>query len=168
VTLLVVVVSKFSEGAWIAVLVIPLFVLTFFPDQSPLRDGSGRGRGRPAPRFDCHRPAYRRRPNASLEQAEELVAGPARAAGRPSPRLVLRKSTYRQFFAPLIDYVQQLRDDHADRDIVVIVPELIVRHWYQTILHNNRGTVLRGLLRLRGGPRVVVVSVPFYVEGQAE
>lgn len=94
---------------------------------------------------------------------EELVGAPARDVGRPVPRLVLRKSTYRQFFAPLIDYVRELRDGHPGRDIVVIVPDLVVRHWYQTFLHNNRGAVLRALLRLRGGPRVVVVNTPFYL-----
>ncbi len=94
---------------------------------------------------------------------EELVAGPARAAGRPAPNLVLRKSTYRQFFAPLIDYVEQLRDDNPDREVVVIVPDLVVRHWYHTFLHNNRGAWLRTLLRLRGGPRVVVVNTPFHL-----
>ncbi len=94
---------------------------------------------------------------------EELVAGPARAAGRPAPNLVLRTSTYRQFFAPLIEYVEQLRDDNADRDIVVIVPDLVVRRWYHALLHNNRGAWLRTLLRLRGGPRVVVVNTPFHL-----
>jgi hypothetical protein len=76
----------------------------------------------------------------------------------------LRKSTYRQFFAPLVNYVIQLRDGHPDRDIVVIVPDLVVRRWYHAFLHNNRGAVLRGILRLRGGPRVVVVNTPFYLE----
>ena len=82
----------------------------------------------------------------------------------PVPQLVLRKSTYRQFFAPLVDYVEQLRDENPERDIVVIVPDLVVRRWYHAFLHNNRGTVLRGLLRLRGGPRVVVVNTPFYLD----
>ena len=71
-------------------------------------------------------------------------AGPRAPAGSPLPQLVLRKSTYRQFFAPLIDYVEQLRDGHPDRDIVVIVPDLVVRRWYQRFLHNNRGAWLRG------------------------
>jgi hypothetical protein len=57
-----------------------------------------------------------------------------------------------------------LRDRHPDRDIVVIVPDLVVRHWYHAFLHNNRGTLLRELLRLRGGPRVIVVSAPFYLQ----
>jgi hypothetical protein len=95
---------------------------------------------------------------------EELVAGPARAAGLPPPQLILRKSTYRQFFAPLVEYVEHVRDEHPDRDIVVTVPDLVVKHWYHALLHNNRGTLLRGLLRLRGGPRVVVVSTPFHLK----
>jgi hypothetical protein len=94
---------------------------------------------------------------------EELAVGPARAAGKPAPKLVLRRSTYRQFFVPLISYIEQLRDDHPNRDIVVIVPDLVVRHWYEAFLHNNRGIVLKGLLRLRGGPRVVVINTPFYL-----
>jgi hypothetical protein len=79
------------------------------------------------------------------------------------PKLVLRKSTYRQFFAPLIDYVEHLRDAHPNRDVVVIVPDLVVRRWYHAFLHNNRGTWLRTLLRLRGGPRVVVINTPFHL-----
>jgi Amino acid permease len=202
VTSVVVVVSKFSEGAWIAVLVIPLLVLTFsrigrhyagvaseVADDRPLDLAATvppivvvpmqawNKLSRRALRFaldlspDVHALCILNQDTTISDLTiawEELVAGPARAAGRPAPRLVLRKSTYRQFFAPLIDYVQQLRDNHTDRDIVVIVPDMVVRHWYQTILHNNRGAVLRGLLRLRGGPRVVVVSVPFYLEGRAD
>jgi len=94
---------------------------------------------------------------------EDLVGAPARAAGVASPRLILRKSTYRQFFAPLIQYVEQIRDEHPERDIVVIVPDLVVRRWYHTFLHNNRGIMLKGLLRLRGGSRVIVVNAPFYL-----
>jgi hypothetical protein len=76
----------------------------------------------------------------------------------------LRKSSYRQFFAPLVAYVEQVRDRNPDRDIIVVVPDLVVRRWYHALLHNNRGTLLRALLRLRGGPRVVVVNTPFYLE----
>lgn len=94
---------------------------------------------------------------------QELVAGPARAAEMPEPRLVLLKSTFRQFFAPLIQYVEQQRDENPDKDIVVIVPDLVVRRWYHAFFHNNRGLVLRGLLRRRGGPRVIVVNTPYYL-----
>jgi hypothetical protein len=94
---------------------------------------------------------------------EQLVGAPARLAGQEAPELVVLTSHYRQFFTPLIDYVLKLRAAHPERDVVVVIPDLVVVHWWQRVLHNNRGTVLRTLLRLRGDGRVVVVNTPFYL-----
>ncbi len=127
--------------------------------RAPLRDRAVDRRARaPHPHAGQHDLASSPASGRSSSQARRAPPG-CRA-----PQLILRKSTYRQFFAPLVEYVEQLRDENPDRDIVVIVPDLVVRHWYHAFLHNNRGTVLRGLLRLRGGPRVVVVNTPFYVK----
>ncbi len=198
ITLVVVVVSKFVEGAWIAVLVVPLLVFTFWRirrhygsvarqvgEEHPLSleqaqppivivpvqswsKLTSRGLRFALELSDDVRALHILTQDSTISELtpawEELVGGPARAAGRPVPQLVLRKSTYRQFFAPLVDYVEQVRDRNPDRDIVVIVPDLVVRHWYHRFLHNNRGTLLRGLLRMRGGPRVVVVNTPFYLD----
>jgi amino acid transporter len=196
-TLLVIVVSKFTEGAWIAVLVVPSMVVLFrrihrhyaqigaqVADDQPLVLSQARPPIVVVPvqswsklthrglRFALElsqdvRALHVLNQDSTISDLtavwEELVGAPARAANLPVPQLVLRKSTYRQFFAPFIDYVEQLRDQYPDRDIVVIVPDLVVTRWYHALLHNNRGTMLRTLLRLRGGPRVVVVNVPFYV-----
>jgi hypothetical protein len=198
VTLVVVVVSKFAEGAWIAVIAVPVVVFTF--SRIKLHYASVAAQvadDHPLVLTETHPPivvvpvqSWSKLTSRGLRFAlelspdvralhiltqdstiseltgvwEELVAGPAREAGLQPPQLVLRKSTYRQFFAPLVDYVEQLRDRHPDRDVVVIVPDLVVRRWYHAFLHNNRGTLLRGLLRLRGGPRVVVVNTPFYLK----
>ncbi|MGO9709366.1 MAG: APC family permease [Polyangiaceae bacterium] len=198
VTLVVVVVSKFAEGAWIAVFTVPLVVFAFSRINRHYRSVALQvADDEPLVLAEAHPPivivpvqSWSKLTSRGLRFAlelstdvralhiltqdsticeltgvwEELVAGPARAAGMPPPQLILRKSTYRQFFAPLVAYVEQLRDEHPDRDIVVTVPDLVVNHWYHAILHNNRGTLLRGLLRLRGGPRVVVVSTPFYLK----
>ena len=198
ITLAVVVVSKFVEGAWLAVVAIPLGVLLFSRINAHYRsvgrqvaDDQPLSLARAEPpivvvpvqswsrltsrglRFALELSREVRALHILMEDTtiseltlcwEELVSAPARAAGLPPPQLILRKSTYRQFFAPLVDYVIQLRDGNPDRDIVVIVPDLVVRHWYQAFLHNNRGIVLRGLLRLRGGPRVIVVNTPFYLK----
>jgi amino acid transporter len=197
-TLIVVVVSKFAEGAWIAVIAVPVVVFTFSRINAHYRSVAKQvADDQPLVLSETHPPivvvpvqSWSKLTSRGLRFAlelspdvralhiltqdtticeltlvwEELVAGPARAAGLEPPQLVLRKSTYRQFFGPLVDYVEQLRDRHADRDVVVIVPDLVVRRWYHTFLHNNRGTLLRGLLRLRGGARVVVVNTPFYLE----
>jgi hypothetical protein len=197
-TLVVVAVSKFAEGAWLAVLAVPLLVFTFsrikrhygvvarqVADEEPLvltetqppivvvpvqswNRLASRGLRFALELSPDVRALHILTQDTTISELtatwEELVAGPARAAGLEPPQLVLRKSTYRQFFAPLIEFVEDLRDRNPDRDVVVIVPDLVVRRWYHAFLHNNRGTVLRQLLRLRGGPRVVVVNTPFYLE----
>jgi hypothetical protein len=197
ITLLVVIVSKFTEGAWLTVLVVPLVVFVFARVNRHYRSVAEEVKDdQPLDLSKVETPtvvvpvqSWNKLTSRGLRFAmelstdvralhiltadtticeltpvwEELVAGPAREGGRPAPRLILRKSTYRQFFGPLIDYVEELRDAHPNRDVVVIVPDLVVRRWYHTLLHNNRGIVLKGLLRLRGGPRVVVVNTPFYL-----
>ncbi len=198
ITLVVVVVSKFAEGAWIAVLVVPLLLLMFsrihrhyesvakqVADDSPLvlEDSqspivvvpvqswnklTSRGLRFALELSEDVRAIHILTQDSTICELtavwEDLVGAPARAAGLPVPQLVLRKSTFRQFFAPLVDYVEHLRDEHPDRDVVVIVPDLVVHHWYHAFLHNNRGTVLRSLLRLRAGARVIVINTPFYVK----
>jgi amino acid transporter len=198
ITLLVVVVSKFVEGAWLAVIAIAVVVWVFSRINAHYRSvGRQVADDLPLSLSQAKPPivvvpvqSWSKITSRGLRFAlelspevlalhiltqdsmiseltlcwEELVSGPARAAGHAPPQLILRKSTYRQFFGPLVDYVIQLRDRSPDRDIVVIVPDLVVRHWYHAVLHNNRGIVLRGLLRLRGGPRVIVVNTPFYLE----
>jgi amino acid transporter len=198
ITLLVVVVTKFAEGAWIAAIAVPLIVFMFSRINRHYRSVARQvADDQPLALSDAKPPIAivpiqgwskltSRALRFALEFApevhalhiltqdstisdltavwEEVAAGPARAAGMEPPQLVLRRSTYRQFFGPLVDYVEQLRDGHPDRDIVVIVPDLVVRRWYHALLHNNRGRILRGLLRLRGGPRVIVVNTPFYLD----
>jgi hypothetical protein len=44
------------------------------------------------------------------------------------------------------------------------VPELVDRRWYQMLLRSHRATLLKGLLLLRGGPRVIVINTPWYLE----
>jgi hypothetical protein len=94
---------------------------------------------------------------------DRLVGEPVRGAGLPMPKLVVLESRFRQLFKPLIDFVLDLRDKNPGRDIVVVIPDLVVAHWYESILHNNRGAILRTLLRLRGGPNVVVLNTPFHL-----
>ena len=200
-TLVVVIVSKLLEGAWIAVLVIPLLVFLFgrvhahylgveaeVADEAPLTVGpvikpivvvpvqgwnklASRGLRFALELSPDVRALHVLRQDGSICELtgvwEELVGAPARAAGLPVPRLVLRTSSFRQFFAPFVDYVERLRDDNPDRDIVVVVPDLVVSRWYHAILHNNRGAVLRALLRLRGGSRVVVVNLPYHLRPRA-
>jgi len=50
------------------------------------------------------------------------------------------------------------------RQIAVIVPELVEKHWYHYPLHNQRAELLKAFLLLRGSPRIVLINVPWYIE----
>lgn len=197
VTLVVVGVSKFGEGAWLVVVVIPLLMLAFvrvnrhyvrvaaqIVSSEPLQLA-----GPAAPIAVVAMQSWNRLTARGLQFAlhvapevyavqvksettkmreltpdwERLVGAVVCAAGMRKPRLVVLHSQYRQFFKPLIDFVVVLRDENPGRDIVVVIPDLVVAHWYHGFLHNNRGAILRALLRLRGGPNVIVVSTPFHL-----
>jgi hypothetical protein len=91
------------------------------------------------------------------------VEAPSRAAGRPTPKLVQISSPFRHVFNPIIDYVFQIRSENPERQIVVLVPELVAYRWYHHLLHNKRASMLKALLLLRGDENIVVVNVPWYL-----
>jgi hypothetical protein len=45
----------------------------------------------------------------------------------------------------------------------VLLPELVVKHWWENLLHNQRVQVLKILLLLKGNQRIVVVNIPWYL-----
>jgi len=97
------------------------------------------------------------------ESWRRYVMGPVREAGLTEPHLMVLLSPYRRLFNPLMDYIQQLKLAYPKRTIAVIIPELVESRWYQYLLHNQRATGLKAALLLRGGPRVTVINVPWYL-----
>ncbi len=72
-------------------------------------------------------------------------------------------SPYRAIAAPMVNYIESLHHLRPDLTLTVIVPELVVRHWRQRILHNRTAQRLRRALRPL--PNIVVSSVPFHLPG---
>jgi amino acid transporter len=83
--------------------------------------------------------------------------------GRPVPRLIVLTSPYRFVLMPLVDHILQVERDHPERQIAVLVPELVVKHWWQTPLHNQRAQLLKLLLLIRGNQRIIVINIPWYL-----
>ena len=92
----------------------------------------------------------------------EKILAPLRAAGLPEPKLERLQSPFRAVLLPLLDYILSQERAHADRYIAVLVPELVVRHWWEALLHNQRSSLLKVLLLLRGNRRIVVINIPWY------
>ena len=196
-TLVVVAVSKFTEGAWLTVVVIPVLLFSFVRVNRHYRSVAAQivttaplaldGPAHPIAVVAMQswnkltarglQFAVRLSPEVYAVQVksetakmremtadwERLVVAPVKAAGLPVPQLMVLPSRFRQLFTPLIDFIIDLRDENPGRDIVVVIPDLVVAHWYQGFLHNNRGAILRTLLRLRGGPNVIVLNTPFHL-----
>jgi amino acid transporter len=100
-----------------------------------------------------------------LQKWPGLVEKPVEEAGLTAPQLVTLKSPYRFVVEPIVDYVLKLEQENPDRQIAVLVPELVERHWYHFLLHNQRARLLKELLLLKGNQRVVVIDVPWYLKG---
>jgi amino acid transporter len=102
--------------------------------------------------------------DAGLEQIwEDLIMVPIRKEGLQEPELVTISSHFRFIISPLMDYILQLEADNPGRKVAVLLPELVVRHWWENALHNQRVQLLKLLLLLKGNQRIVVVNIPWYL-----
>ena len=88
-------------------------------------------------------------------------------------QLTVLDSPYREVTTPIINYVRQLRRDRPNDVVNVFIPEYVVGHWWEQLLHNQSALRLKG--RLLFQPGVMVTSVPWQMdssrlraEGQAE
>jgi amino acid transporter len=93
----------------------------------------------------------------------DVVEKPAKAAGLPSPQLVVLDSPYRFIVKPIVEYAIQQQIAQPDRNITMLIPELVESHWYHYLLHNNRPEAIRALLLFNGNQRITVVSIPYHL-----
>lgn len=92
-----------------------------------------------------------------------MVMEPIQEQGLPLPELVTVQSTFRTIISPLMDYILRLEDENPGRKVAVILPELVVNHWWENFLHNQRIQLLKLLLLLKGNQRIIVVNIPWYL-----
>jgi amino acid transporter len=93
---------------------------------------------------------------------DKYVDEPAKQKGIPAPKLVTLASPYRLIITPILNHVLDLQRKNPDRQIAVILPELVEKHWYHYLLHNQRPAMLKALLYVRGNQKIVVINVPWY------
>jgi amino acid transporter len=102
--------------------------------------------------------------NALRDNWNRLVADPCAQAGGTRPSLVTLESPYRLIIKPILDYVMKMETDNPGRQIAVIVPELVERHWYHYPLHNQRAELLKALLLVKGSRNIVLINVPWHIK----
>jgi amino acid transporter len=196
ITLAVVLVAKFTAGAWITAILIPALILLMMGVKGHYRGvDSAINIDRPMRCDDLQHPLvvvpldrWTRITEKGLRFAMKLsdqvqavhvdaeecrdqveamwqrnVIAPTQAAGKPTPELVYVASPFRFILLPLVEHILQVEHDHPDRQIAVLVPELVVQHWWQTPLHNQRAQLLKLLLLVRGNQRITVINIPWYL-----
>ena len=94
---------------------------------------------------------------------DDKVAAPIRREGMQEPELVTINSSYRFILGPLMDYILELEEKNPGRKVAVLLPELVVRHWWENALHGQRVQLLKLMLLLKGNQRIVVVNIPWYL-----
>jgi hypothetical protein len=99
-----------------------------------------------------------------LNKWRKAVEEPVRKAGERMPKLEILNSPYRFVISPIVDFVLKLEEQNPGRQIAVIIPEFVEKHWYHNFLHNRRATWLKAALLLKGNQRIVIINVPWYLE----
>jgi amino acid transporter len=182
----VVAISKFTSGAWLVMILVPLLVGLMWAIHVHYR----RLELAVAPRSTARvsvpaRPPLVIVPIARLDQpsldaiafarsvAPDALAvhitNDAEAAAELRLRwselgggteLVIVESPYRALIKPLMRYLDALQRQDPDRRLLVVLSEVVPKHWWDNFLHNQ--TALRLKLRLFFRPNTIVADVPYH------
>jgi amino acid transporter len=189
VVLLTLAVTKFVEGAWIVVLIIPMLVglfLLLHRHYAEVAAELSLGGLDQLPDFqhtvlvlvgDVHRGVVR-----AVQYAQTLAAPTAVVRGvyveidpahtyRIEERwakcgfgvpLVVLASPYRSLLRPLLEYVDQIQSRGDDQMVTIVLPEFLPRRWWQQLLHNQTALLVKGALLFRRN--TVVTDVPYLLK----
>jgi hypothetical protein len=97
-------------------------------------------------------------------QWSEFVEKPAKAVNLPLPQLVVLESPYRFIVKPIVDYAVAQQAAHPERNVMMVIPQLVESHWYHYLLHDNRPEAIRAFLLFNSEQRITVVSIPYNVK----
>ena len=75
--------------------------------------------------------------------------------------LVIVESPYRAMMGPFLRYLDALQQQDPERRVLVVLNEVVPRHWWDNLLHNQ--TALRLKLRLFFRPNTIVADVPYHI-----
>jgi amino acid transporter len=186
IVLVVVAMTKFLEGAWIIVALIPLLVLQFVSvhrhyskvaAQLSLKDYQPHPRKHNTvlvPIGGVHKAVVEAMLYALTigddVRAVYVDVDPAVTVtvrkdwdrwGQGVPLIVL-DSPYRSLMEPLLDYIERVDTERPDDFVTILLPEFVPARWWHHLLHNQRALLIKAALLFK--PKTVVTSVPFHLD----
>ncbi len=179
--------TKFTRGAWIIIVALPLLVGLFLlifrhykTVREQLRSTKQKASAAPlrqiiiVPVADLNLAAQRALDFArGLEEqvyAVHVTEDPELAKEfsqelyeyDPKVKLIVLESPFRAVVEPILRYIDALHQQDPDAFVTVILPEFLTAHWWQRLLHN--GTAAQLNRALKPHPNVAVVNVPYVLE----
>jgi hypothetical protein len=186
IVLVIVLITKFTHGAWIVTIAMPLLFVTMQGIRRHYRRVTAELTPTPAgaslpSRIHAIVPvsrlllptlqalAFARATHPSTLTAitvqvdqEETQALAEEWRAREIPvQLKIINSPYREITTPILDYIRDIHRDSPRDAICVFIPEYLVDHWWEHILHNQ--SALRLKARLLFTPGVMVANVPYHL-----
>ncbi|SDE65835.1 amino acid/polyamine/organocation transporter, APC superfamily [Blastococcus fimeti] len=187
VVLVIIVITKFTHGAWLVIVAMPVLfglmrgINRHYSHVSEQLVPDGDARTLPSRVHavvlvsKVHKPTLRALAFARATRPDELTAltvnvddAETRAVQAawerfdiPVPLTVL-ESPYREITRPVIDFVKNIRRNSPRELVVVFVPQYVVGHWWENLLHNQSALRLRA--RLQFQPGVMITTVPWQLE----
>ncbi len=201
ITVLVVLVAKFKEGAWITLGLIPLLFLLMKTVRHQYRLMEKEiALDQPLTIEDIKKPIVivpiagwskitQKALQFALEIADEveavhvraeeddndlrphwkeLVEIPAQQKGLKPPELKTLASPYRYVLNPILSHIEDIARKNPGRQIAVIIPEKVEKHWYGFLLHNQRAALLKAMLYFAGNKQIIVMNIPWYLQSLAK
>jgi len=193
VVLLVVATTKFLDGAWLAVILLPIEITVFrlihrhyesanqeLTPETPIDQADITHRiivpisclNQVALQTLAYAQSIAHNPSDTVTVVHvsddpEEVAELQRAweAWRCGVPLVIIDSPYRSLVGPLLAFVDSVRERDPRATVSVVLPEFVPRHWWEHLLHNQTALRIKGALLFR--PGVVVTSVPYHLRPTA-
>jgi amino acid transporter len=202
--LVIIVVAKFTEGAWITILAIPAVIallkvihryyerldralhptgpltldntqppvlLVTFQQWNSLTEKAMRLAVKLSPDVLAVHLTHLAGPQAEENEAKlrdewrANVVQPAGEAGLSHPpRLLILPAEYRAIHEPILRLAHELEVKCGSRLLVVLIPTMIERRWYEFLLHPHWAGQLRSQILKHGGDRLTVMSVPWYLD----
>jgi amino acid transporter len=183
----VILITKFTTGAWIIIIALGLLLLLFWAVRKHYDSLARQLTIAPtekAPDLDStvllllpprihkgilHSIGYARTLSKDLRAvttvsdlgvADELKAEWQRIA--PDISLVILESPYRSIVDPVVEYIDEAVGEDDEHMLTVIVPEAIAKHWWQRILHNNSAVPLK--IALSSRRNVVITNVRYFLD----
>ncbi|WP_027410286.1 APC family permease [Anoxybacteroides tepidamans] len=186
---MITVIAKFTQGAWLVIISIPLLVIMFYKIRAHY-DKLGEQLKLDEQEWEHREKIVKPKVIIPISGVSKLVAQSVQYARSisdditaisivfheeeeqklrakwekfyPDVELKVIYSPYRTILSPMLDYINQIERETEGAPITILMPQFIVKKWWHTLLHNQTAIFLRFFLILKKD--IVIATMPYHLK----